>query len=171
MGFHFLARAELLRLRCQVLLNGAWRRVTRNVRLWWVARLGGEALRFREEVYPTRGMLAWLKSRSRRSGVWFRELDKGQRSLLDLTILVVKDVVRSRLLANILLPIVKRLLDAMGGIRALVGEIAYKMKTEGLRLAQGLSRIAQSWGYKFAAEWPEDEGFIQYLTIMALSKP
>ena len=159
---------ELLRLRCQVLRNGGWRRVRSDVSLWWVAMLGGEAIRFWEEVCPTRDVLAWLKLRARQRRVWFSELDRDQRNLIDLVIIVVKERVQSPYLARLIAPIVKRLLDAIGGIQALVGEIAYKMRTEGLRLAQELSRIAQSWGHKSAVQWSEDQGFIRYLTIMNL---
>ena len=33
-----------------------------------------------------------------------------------------------------------------------------------------LSRIAQGWGNKSAANWCEDKGFIQYLTVVNLPK-
>jgi len=66
---------------------------------------------------------------------------------------------------------VKKLIEAMGGIRAVIGELAYKMKTDGVRLAQKLSQIALGWGNKSATKWPADPGFVQYLTIMGLNRP
>lgn len=134
-----------------------------------MAWLGLDAVRFRDEVYPMREMLARLKLVARRCGVWFKELSRDQRILIELVIMV-KERVRSSYLAKLLAPIVKRILEASGGIKALVGEIAYKMKTAGLRLAQKLSQIAQAWGNKSAAEWPQDEGFIRYLAVMDLNR-
>jgi len=90
---------------------------------------------------------------------------------MELVIMVVKEKVRSLCLAKLLVPIIKKLLDAMGGIQALIGEFVYKMGTVGLRLAQKLSQIAQAWGNKSAAKWPEDKGFVQFLTIMDKYKP
>jgi len=87
---------------------------------------------------------------------------------MELVILVVKQKVRSLFIAKLLAPIVKRLLEAIGGIQVLIGEVAYKTRTDGLRLAQKLSQIAQAWGNRSAARWPEDIGFMRYLAIMNL---
>jgi hypothetical protein len=88
-----------------------------------------------------------------------------------LVIAVVDEKVRSLTLARILAPIVKKLLDAMGGIQGLIGEIAYKTKTVGLAVAKKLSRIALTWGHSSAAEWLQDAGFIRYLAVMDKNKP
>ena len=133
--------------------------------------MGEGATKFWGEIYPTRDMLAGLRLRAKRCRVWFSELSGNQRRLIELVTAVVKGKVRSLILAKLLAPIVKKLLEAMGGIQALVGEITYKMRTIGLNLAQKLSRIAQAWGNKSATEWPEDRGFIQYLTIVDKYKP
>jgi len=114
-----------------------------------------------------RELLANLRLKAQRCKVWFR-LKRDERRLMDLVITVV-DKVRSSFLARILLPIIKRLLDAMGRAHVL-GEVAYLMRTEGRSLAQKLSWIAQNWGNKSATRWPEDSGFVQYLTIMCLNK-
>jgi len=121
-----------------------------------------------------RKTLAKLKIKAQRLRVWFRRLKKDERRLMDLVIVVVERV-QSSLLARVLTPIVKRLLEAMGGAQAvlkvLMGEVAYKMMKDGLRLARKICRIALDWGNKSAAKWLLDTGFIQYLTIMDLNKP
>lgn len=163
--------AGLFDLRYKVYRDGKWRHLNTDVSPWWVTWLGGGAVKFWSEIYPTRDMLAELRLKARHCRVWFNELSRNQRSLIELVIVVVEEKVRSLSLAKLLAPIVKRLLEAMGGIQALIGEIAYKMRTVGISLAQKLSRIAQAWGNKSAAKWPEDKGFIQYLTILDKYKP
>jgi len=115
--------------------------------------------------------LAKLRLKAQRCRAWFSELKKGERRLMNLVITVVEKV-RSPLLAKVLKPIIKKLLDTMGGTQrvteAVIGKVAYLMRKEGRSLAQCLSRIAQGWGNKSAAGWPEDKGFIQYLTVMNL---
>ena len=171
MNTDVLSRLDLLKLKRLSLRDGRWRHLSCDVSPLWVTWLGGEAVEFQEEVYPTRDMLVELKQKSRSRGTWFNDLNNEQRSLMDLVIHVVKDKVRGLLLAKVLAAIVKRLLNAIGGIQALIGEIAYKMKKDGLPLAHKLSRIAQAWGNKSASQWPEDKGFIQYLPIMEKYKP
>lgn len=119
---------------------------------------------------PTREALARVRLKALRCRVWFKALSRDERILTDLVIRVT-DRVRSFLLAKLLFRIVKKLIEAMGGIRAVIGEVAYKMKTDGVRLAQKLSQIALGWGNRSAAKWPEDSGFVQYLTIMGLNRP
>ena len=121
-----------------------------------------------------RKILAKLKIKAQRLGVWFRRLKKDERRFMDLVIVVVERV-QSSFLARVLAPIVKRLLEAMGDAQAvlkvLMGEVAYKMMKEGPHLARKIRRIALDWGNKSAAKWLLDTGFIQYLTIMDLNKP
>ena len=124
----------------------------------------------RNMISPTREALARVKLKALRYGVWFKALSRDERILMELVIRVTERV-RSFLLAKLLSRIVKKLLEAMGGMQAMIGKVAYKMKTDGLHLAQKLSQIAQSWGNKSAAKWPKDPGFVQYLTIMCLNKP
>ncbi len=119
---------------------------------------------------PTREALARVRLKALRCRVWFKALSRDERILMDLVIRVT-DRVRSFLLAKLLFRIVKKLIEGMGGIRALIGEVAYNMRTDGVRLAQKLSQIAVGWGNKSATKWPEDLGFVQYLAIMGLNKP
>jgi hypothetical protein len=121
-----------------------------------------------------RKTLAKLKKKAKRLRVWFSHLKKDERRLLNLVIAVVERV-QSSLLAKILTPIVKRLLEAMGDpqtvFRILAGEVAYKMIKDGLLLARKISQIALNWGNKSATKWLLDLNFIQYLSIMDLNKP
>jgi len=112
----------------------------------------------------TRKVLAGMRLRAIRRGVWFKELSREERVLVDLVIKVT-DKVRSFLLAKLLSQIVEKLLDA------LEGEVTRLMRTVGRPLARKLSGVAQGWGNRSASKWPQDSGFVQYLTIMHLNKP
>lgn len=109
----------------------------------------------------TREALARVRLKAIRRGVWFRELKDIERKLVELTVKVVERV-RSPLLAKLVSSIVRKLLDAMEG------EVSRLLRTKGRSLAQKLSQIAQGWGNKSAVRWPEDAGFIQFLTIINL---
>jgi len=133
-------------------------------------RLNEDVMKVWGRIPPTREALVRVKLKALRCGVWFKALSRDERIFMELVIRVTH-MVRSFLLAKLLSQIVKKLLEVMGGVKAVIGEVAYKMKTDGLRLAQKLSQIAQGWGNRSAAKWPEDPGFVQYLTIMHLNKP
>ena len=81
--------------------------------------------------------------------------------LLDLTIRVVERV-RSFLLAKVVSRLVRILCEAMES------RIYRLIRTEGLRMAEELSEIAQSWGYMAAKSWRKDRGFMQHLTVSNL---
>ena len=106
----------------------------------------------------TREGLARLRLKALRRGLWFKMLNGDERMLMNLVIRVV-DRVRSLLLAKLISSAVKKLLEAMES------EVARMMRTVGRQLAKNLSRIAQAWGNKSAAQWTEDLGFIQYLAV------
>lgn len=115
-------------------------------------------------VPPTREALARLRLRALRRGIWFKELSRDERVLMKLVIRVTHRI-RSFFLARLISAIVKKLLEA------LESEVAQLMRTFGTGLAHKLSGIAQRWGNRSAEKWPQDSGFIQYLTIMNLNKP
>jgi len=106
----------------------------------------------------TREALARLRLKALRRGVWFRDLKREERKLLDLTIRVVEKV-RSFLLAKIVSRIVGKLCEAMES------RIFRLIRTEGRNMAENLSEIAQAWGYRAAKSWADDCGFMQYLTV------
>jgi len=109
----------------------------------------------------TRDALARLRLKALRRGVWFRDLKREERKLLELTIRVVEKV-RSFLLAKIVSRIVSKLCEAMESV------VYRLMRTKGLKMAEGLSEIAQSWGYRAAKSWGTDRGFMQFLVVTNL---
>jgi len=115
-------------------------------------------------IPPTREALARLRLKALRRGVWFKELSRDERILVKLVIRVTQRI-QSFLLARLISGIMKKLLNA------LESEVTQLMRTVGRALAQKLSGIAQGWGNRSAKRWPQDSGFIQYLTIMDLNKP
>jgi hypothetical protein len=99
-----------------------------------------------------------LKLKAVRRGVWFRDLKREERRLLELTIKVVEKV-HSFLLAKIVSRIVGKLCEAMES------SIFRLIRTKGRCMAENLSRIAYAWGYRDADSWAEDRGFMQYLVV------
>jgi hypothetical protein len=81
---------------------------------------------------------------------------------MDLVIKLV-DKVHSRLLANVLFSVMKKLEEAMEG------KVSRLMREVGPDLAKKLSKIACEWGNASAVRWTEDSGFIRYLTITYLN--
>jgi len=93
-----------------------------------------------------------------RNGVWFKVLGRVERAIIDLTIKCVQRVHSSKL-TKIVVTIVNKLADASKSmLKRLMDEV-------GRSLAQKLSRIAQNWGNKYAAQWVEDSDFVQYLVV------
>jgi len=124
-------------------------------------RSGKGPIKTRFEVPLTREALAKFRLKAVRRGCWFRDLKQSERSLLDLTIRVVERV-RSFSLANLVSRIVGKLCEAMES------RIYRLVRSEGRCMAEGLSRIAQAWGYKAAKSWVRDRGFMQFLVISNL---
>jgi len=112
----------------------------------------------RSNIPLTREALTKLKLKAVRRGMWFRDLKHSERKLLDLTIRVVERV-RSFLLAKIVSRLVSKLCEAMEG------RIFRLMRTEGLSLAEQVSKIGEAWGNRAAKFWASDSSFIQYLTV------
>jgi hypothetical protein len=42
------------------------------------------------------------------------------------------------------------------------------MRTEGLSMAEKISKIGEAWGNRAAKSWAKDSGFMQYLTVTNL---
>ena len=106
----------------------------------------------------SRSELILIKQRALRKGAWFRVLNRTERAIISLTIRCV-DKVRSSNLAEILRPVVDKLIDAMKS------KVKRLTETIGRELALNLSRIAKGWNYAPAAAWSSDSGFIQYLAV------
>ena len=102
-----------------------------------------------------RKFLSKLKQKSIRSNnSWYRMLSLDKRRFIEAVIQTV-DKIRSSLLLKILTGFVEKLLRAIGGIRGLMGNLAYE--------------IAAKWGNSLAAAWSNDEGFIRYLTVIDMN--
>ncbi|MEM1586700.1 MAG: hypothetical protein QXX99_00365 [Candidatus Bathyarchaeia archaeon] len=99
-----------------------------------------------------------LRNEAMRKRVWFRALSRLERGLVDLVIKIVDRPRSSRLIETLAKIIVKVRRAMLSPVRRLMEEV-------GRLLARKISIIALRWGYKGAAEWAEDEGFIKYLTI------
>ena len=121
-------------------------------------------------VQPERGSLEKLKRLSIRNRAWFRVLDWTQRRFMDIVLKLV-DRIRSPLLLRVLGPLVRRLLEAIGGdartgALALMGKGAYDMMKG---VAEKIVAVAQKWGNNSAKEWL-NEGLIKYLVVMSLPR-
>ena len=129
------------------------------------ARSGGSnksPVKTQTPIPLTREALAKLKLKALRRGIWFKDLKREERKLLELTIRVVK-MVRSVLLAKLVSRIIGKLCEAMES------SIFRLMRTEGRSLAEKISKIGQAWGNRSARSWARDRGFIQFLTVSNLS--
>jgi 16S rRNA U516 pseudouridylate synthase RsuA-like enzyme len=125
-------------------------------------KLSKNPIKTQTPVPLTREALAKLKLKALRRGIWFKDLKRKERKLLELTVRVVEKV-RSFLLAKIVSRIVRKMWEAMES------HIYRLIRTEGRRMAERLSEIAQSWGYRAAKSWVKDLGFLQYLIVSNLS--
>lgn len=124
---------------------------------------------FLTDPIPLRGSsLRKLRQISIRNKSWYALLSWEQRRFIDAVIVVV-DRVRSRLLLRVLEPLVRRLLEAAGGLKALVGSVSYGMIKVGRPMALRMSRIACFWGNRDAERWARDEGFVRYLTVVDMN--
>lgn len=97
-----------------------------------------------------------------RRGVWFKVLNRLERTLINLSIRLLSEI-RSSVLADALDSILKKLLDA------LEGKIERCMRLFGVSFANKLSLIAQSWGNKTAFKWIQDVNFIRFLAVIKIN--
>jgi len=112
-----------------------------------------------------RTQLVKLKVRAIRAGAWFRNLRKIDRALIDLTIMVTHDNVRSVALANNIISVMKKLEGfSERSLRRIVKEV-------GFPLAQKASSFAQKWGNQSANEWRFDSSFAVFLAILSINEP
>ena len=107
-----------------------------------------------------RTQLLKLKLKAMRSGVWFRDLPRIDRVLIDLTIKVA-GTIRSFTLA-------KNILTVIGKLES---RFLRSIKEIGFPTAHRLSLMAQNWGNVTAKDWGADLGFAKYLTAMSINEP
>ncbi len=115
-----------------------------------------------------RRFLLRLKRRSIRNNSWFRVLTLEKRRFIDVVILTLEKI-RSPLLIKLLTSSTEKLLQAIGGTRGLMGELAYQMQSFGVPLTQKISKIAAQWGNKLALRWADDKDFTRYLTVVEMN--
>jgi len=111
----------------------------------------------------SRDTLVMTRVKAIRSGVWFKVLSGVERSIVNFTIRVVEKVVKSSLLARLIVGIIDKL------TKATESRFLRMVEAVGLPLARKLSEIAQTWGNKSASQWTGDSGFMWYLTIMRMN--
>jgi hypothetical protein len=116
-----------------------------------------------------RRFLTSLKQKSIRAhNSWFRVLSLDKRRFIDAVIQTVNRI-QSPLLVKALTPIAEKLLQAIGGVRGLIGHLAYEMQNYGLPLAKRVSQYAKDWGNRTAEKWANDPGFIRFLTVIEIN--
>jgi hypothetical protein len=116
-----------------------------------------------------RKFLLTLKQKAIRiNNSWYRALTIDKRRFIDAVIQTV-DKVQSSLLLKILTSFAEKLLQSIGGIRGLIGNLYYSMQSFGQPLAQRISVIAKGWGNTLASNWAHNEGFIRYLTVIDMN--
>jgi len=116
-----------------------------------------------------RAPLLRLIRKAQREGVLFKCLNSTEYMFLKL-VTKTTNRVRSFILARVLSPIIKKLLEALKAASKLMmeilGRISYWMTVKGWEKAKEVSRLAMRWGNKEARKWAKDAGFARYLTIM-----
>jgi hypothetical protein len=121
------------------------------------------ALQKRVSGFYNREQLLKLKLKAMRAGVWFRNLPRIDRVLIDLTIKVTISI-RSITLANSIRAIIKKLESL------LESSLTRALKGIGLQLAQKISLIAQKWGNALARNWASDLSFVKFLSVMHINQ-
>jgi len=107
-------------------------------------------------------LLLKLRRKALRRGLLYKVLNRAERAILNLVPKCV-DKPRSPMLIDIVAKIIVKL-------KAALSSRVMRLRSQiGRPLAQKMSRIAQSWGYRRAREWAEDYGFIQYWTIIKMN--
>jgi hypothetical protein len=113
--------------------------------------------------FYSREQLLKLKLKAMRAGVWFRNLPRIDRVLIDLTIKVTISI-RSTTLANNIRAITEKLESL------LESSLTRALKGIGIQLAQKISLIAQKWGNALARNWASDSSFVKFLSVMHINQ-
>ena len=114
--------------------------------------------------FLNKAQLVKLKLKAMRAGVWYRNLPRIDRVLVDLTIRVA-ETIRSPYLARSILSIAGKL----EGL--LESKLQRAVREIGLPIARKLSLFAQKWGNAAATKWSSDDGFARYWAVIKLNDP
>jgi len=112
----------------------------------------------------TSGFLHKFWNRALRRRVLYTALDREDRGYLYLTMRTV-DRVRSAAVGRILVPILRKLRDAMKS------PFVRRMEEYGFKRAKVLAGQAVGWGYKEARRWAFDSCFARYVTVLEFNAP
>lgn len=110
----------------------------------------------------TRQVLMNVKSRARRSGIWYEALSRAERAIVDLTIKCVEKV-RSPILARTITKIIGKV------VKTLEQDFMAKAQEIGTDIAKRIVGIAQKWGNKKSSGWLDDTNFITFLGAIRLN--
>ena len=114
--------------------------------------------------FLNKAQLVKLKLKAMRAGVWYRNLPRIDRVLVDLTIRVA-ETIRSPYLARSILSIAGKL----EGL--LESKLQRAVREIGVPIARKLSLVAQKWGNVAATKWASDDGFARYWATIKLNEP
>lgn len=106
--------------------------------------------------------LVRFRLRAMRAGVWYKNLPRIDRVLIDLTIRVA-DGVRSASLARCVFAVTRKL----EGL--LESRLVRSIREFGVPLARKLSLYAEKWGNSLASSWSGDAMFARFLAVMHIN--
>lgn len=104
------------------------------------------------------GKLIEAKKLALKRHLWFRNLSRVERGIIDPTVRYVENIKRIKL-ANVVTAILSELQSAN---ESTVDKLVKKV---GLPLARKISEMAVSWGNHLAHKWAEDYAFARYLVF------
>jgi hypothetical protein len=118
----------------------------------------------KDDFVLCRAGLLKLRLRAQRAGSWLRSLDRIDRVMVNLVIMVANRV-HSPVLAKAIFCVVNKLEGVSEN--NLFSRI---MREAGFPLARRLSFLAQKWGNTHARNWAFDISFAKFLAIMDLNE-
>ena len=112
----------------------------------------------------TKSFLKGVRLEALRKRVWYRALDRVERSIFNLTCSII-DRVKSAVLGSVLVGIIDRLREAMkGGFVKVVESV-------GCERAVRFAGLARGWGYGDVRGWLKDLRFARYLALLVYNAP
>ena len=118
----------------------------------------------KEDFILCRNGLLKLKLKAQRAGSWQRTLDRIDRVMINLAIMVAERV-HSPTLAKAIFSIVNKLERVSEN-----SDFSRIVREAGFPLARKLSFLAQEWGNTHARNWAFDISFARFLAIMNLNE-
>lgn len=110
----------------------------------------------------TRKDLLKIKSKALRTNVWFRDLSRVERAIMDLTIKCV-DTIRSAMLAGTILKIVNKILQYLGK------DFMARAERAGYEITERLCAFGDRWGNKTCTAWKFDKRFVRFQGVNLLN--